>query len=98
MNWIFLSITIGGILSMLLTPLFIRFQKGRAIGEKIRIDGPRTHSTKAGTPTMGGIVIVFASIAAFIIVSLKILPVPGLQHGGDIYYFHTVTVQCTGVH
>ena len=70
MNWIFLSITIGGLLSLLLTPLFIRFQKTRAIGEKIRIDGPRSHSTKAGTPTMGGVIIVFASIAAFVIVSL----------------------------
>ena len=70
MNWIFLSITIGGFLSLLFTPLFIRFQKARALGERIRIDGPRTHSTKAGTPTMGGVVIVFASIAAFIIVSL----------------------------
>jgi phospho-N-acetylmuramoyl-pentapeptide-transferase len=70
MNWIFLSITIGGFLSLLLTPLFIRFQKTRAIGEKIRIDGPRSHSTKAGTPTMGGVIIVFASIAAFVIVSL----------------------------
>jgi len=70
MNWIFLSITIGGILSLLLTPLFIRFQKSRAIGEKIRLDGPRTHSTKAGTPTMGGIIIAFASLTAFITVSL----------------------------
>ncbi len=69
MNWIFLSITIGGLLSLLLTPLFIRFQMTRAIGEKIRIDGPQSHSTKAGTPTMGGIVIVLASIAAFAIVS-----------------------------
>ncbi len=70
MNWIFLSIAIGGFLSLLLTPLFIRFQKARAMGEKIRIDGPMTHYAKAGTPTMGGVVIIFASIAAFIIVSL----------------------------
>ncbi len=70
MNWIFLSITIGGFLALVLTPLFVRFQKRRAIGEKIRVDGPRSHSTKAGTPTMGGIVFVFASTAAFIIVSL----------------------------
>jgi len=40
------------------------------MGEKIRIDGPRTHSTKAGTPTMGGIIFVFSAIIAFIIVSL----------------------------
>jgi phospho-N-acetylmuramoyl-pentapeptide-transferase len=70
MNWIFLSITTGGFLSLLLTPLFIRFQKRKKMGEKIRIDGPRTHSAKAGTPTMGGIIFVFSAIIAFIIVSL----------------------------
>ena len=70
MNWIFLSITIGGFLSLILTPLFIRFQKRRAIGEKIRVDGPRSHSTKVGTPTMGGIVFVLSSTVAFAIVSL----------------------------
>lgn len=70
MNWIFLSITIGGFLALVITPLFIKFQKRRAIGEKIRVDGPRSHSTKVGTPTMGGIVFVLASTAAFIIVSL----------------------------
>lgn len=70
MNWIFLSITIGGFLALVITPLFVGFQKRRAIGEKIRVDGPRSHSTKVGTPTMGGIVFVLASTAAFVIVSL----------------------------
>jgi phospho-N-acetylmuramoyl-pentapeptide-transferase len=70
MNWIFLSVVIGGFLSLVLTPLFIRFQKREKIGEKIRVDGPRRHSTKAGTPTMGGIIFVFSAAAAFIIVSL----------------------------
>jgi len=70
MNWIFLSITIGGFLSLVLTPLFVKFQKGRAIGQSIRVDGPRSHSAKVGTPTMGGIIFVLASTAAFIIVSL----------------------------
>src|SRR5579859_6403025 len=30
------------------------------LGEKIRHDGPASHSAKAGTPTMGGILIVLA--------------------------------------
>jgi phospho-N-acetylmuramoyl-pentapeptide-transferase len=70
MTWIFLSIIIGGIMSLLLTPLFIKFQKNKQIGERIRIDGPKTHSAKTGTPTMGGLVFVLSSMAAFIIVSL----------------------------
>ena len=70
MNWIFLSITIGGLLSLIITPLFVKFQKNKKIGEKIRVDGPKAHSVKTGTPTMGGIIFVLSSITAFTIVSL----------------------------
>lgn len=70
MNWIFLSVIIGGLISLLLTPLFIKFQKNKKIGEKIRVDGPKTHSVKTGTPTMGGIIFVLSSMTAFTIVSL----------------------------
>ncbi len=70
MTWIFLSIIIGGLTSLLLTPLFIKFQKNKQIGERIRIDGPRTHSIKSGTPTMGGLIFVVSSMAAFSVVSL----------------------------
>lgn len=57
-------------MSLLLTPFFIKFQKNKQIGERIRVDGPKTHSAKTGTPTMGGLVLVLSSMAAFIIVSL----------------------------
>jgi len=70
MNWIFLSIIIGGIISLLVTPLFIKFQKNKKIGEKIRVDGPKTHSIKTGTPTMGGVIFVLSSLIAFAAVSL----------------------------
>lgn len=70
MNWIFLSVIIGGLISLLITPLFVKFQKRKKIGEKIRVDGPKTHSVKTGTPTMGGIIFVLSSMTAFTIVSL----------------------------
>lgn len=70
MTWIFLSIIIGGLLSLLMTPLFIRFQKSKKIGEKIRVDGPKSHSIKKGTPTMGGIIFVFSATMAFMAVTL----------------------------
>lgn len=70
MTWIFLSIIIGGVMSLLMTPFFIKFQKNKKIGERIRIDGPKTHSAKAGTPSMGGLVFVLSSMVAFTIVSL----------------------------
>ncbi len=45
------------ILAFILTPYFIRWLKRLKFGEKIRDDGPASHMSKAGTPTMGGIAI-----------------------------------------
>ncbi|MDB4954811.1 MAG: phospho-N-acetylmuramoyl-pentapeptide-transferas e [Myxococcales bacterium] len=47
------------LLSFILGPWFIEKLKSRQIGETIREDGPQTHKKKAGTPTMGGSLILF---------------------------------------
>ncbi len=47
------------LLSFLIGPWFIERLKSRQIGEQIREDGPATHKKKAGTPTMGGSLILF---------------------------------------
>ena len=47
------------LLSFLIGPWFIEKLKSRQIGETIREDGPETHKKKAGTPTMGGSLILF---------------------------------------
>ena len=47
------------LLSFFLGPWFIEKLKARQIGETIRTDGPETHRKKAGTPTMGGSLILF---------------------------------------
>ena len=70
MNWIFLSIIFGGLISLLFTPLFIKIQRKRKIGQSIRIDGPKSHSTKSGTPTMGGIVFIVAALISYAGVSI----------------------------
>jgi phospho-N-acetylmuramoyl-pentapeptide-transferase len=70
MNWVFTAIVIGGLISLALTPLFIRFQKNRHMGQRIRIDGPQSHSIKAGTPTMGGVVFISAAIVSYAAVIL----------------------------
>ncbi len=46
-------------LSFLIGPWFIERLRSRQIGETIRSDGPQTHKKKAGTPTMGGSLILF---------------------------------------
>jgi len=58
----------GGVaflLALFITPLWIRFVKSRRLGQHIREDGPSTHLSKAGTPTMGGVVIVFAAVIGY---------------------------------
>jgi phospho-N-acetylmuramoyl-pentapeptide-transferase len=50
------------LMCLFLSPKFIEFLRGREFGQNIREDGPQGHKTKAGTPTMGGIII-FAAIA-----------------------------------
>ncbi|HEX2689825.1 MAG TPA: phospho-N-acetylmuramoyl-pentapeptide-transferase [Kofleriaceae bacterium] len=47
------------LLSFVIGPWFIEQLKARQIGETIRSDGPSTHKKKAGTPTMGGSLILF---------------------------------------
>ena len=49
-------------MSFLIGPWFIRTLQSRQIGEKIRDDGPKSHQAKAGTPTMGGSLILLALI------------------------------------
>ncbi|GAA1732951.1 phospho-N-acetylmuramoyl-pentapeptide-transferase [Isoptericola hypogeus] len=44
------------------TPLFIRFLVHRNYGQFVRQDGPTAHFTKRGTPTMGGVVIIGATL------------------------------------
>lgn len=49
-------------LSMLLGPWLIARIKGFQIGEYIRAEGPSRHQEKAGTPTMGGLLIVISVV------------------------------------
>jgi phospho-N-acetylmuramoyl-pentapeptide-transferase len=49
-------------LSLVLGPVLIRRLREFQIGQVIRQDGPQTHRAKAGTPTMGGLLIMAASL------------------------------------
>lgn len=48
------------LLGILLGPVLIRWLQKLSIGQHIREDGPASHQKKAGTPTMGGILILLA--------------------------------------
>ena len=50
-------------------PRFIDFLRRHEFGQQIREEGPRHHIAKQGTPTMGGLLILFAATIAFLPVS-----------------------------
>jgi phospho-N-acetylmuramoyl-pentapeptide-transferase len=58
------------LLSLFGTPVLIRALARRGYGQIIRDDGPTSHHTKRGTPTMGGIIIIFAAVAAYLLAHL----------------------------
>lgn len=50
------------LLAFLVGPGIIRVLRARKIGQVIRAEGPATHQGKRGTPTMGGIIILIATV------------------------------------
>ena len=67
------AVLIAGTASLLicifLSPKFIAFLRAREFGQNIREEGPEGHHEKAGTPTMGGIIIFTAIAVPFLILS-----------------------------
>ena len=67
------EVLIAGTASLLicvfLSPKFIEFLREREFGQHIREDGPEGHHQKAGTPTMGGVIIFLAISVPFLILT-----------------------------
>ncbi|WP_158373186.1 phospho-N-acetylmuramoyl-pentapeptide-transferase [Cellulosimicrobium cellulans] len=69
-----ISVLVAGgvamVVALLATPLFINFLVTKQYGQFIRQDGPTAHYTKRGTPTMGGVVIIGATLIGFGVAAL----------------------------
>jgi len=65
------QILIAGIAAMLITiflgPKFIEFLREREFGQQIREEGPQEHASKAGTPTMGGLILFIAIAVPYLV-------------------------------
>jgi phospho-N-acetylmuramoyl-pentapeptide-transferase len=59
------------LLCLFLSPKFIDFIRRNQFGQNIREEGPQGHHVKAGTPTLGGIVIFLAFAIPFLILSTR---------------------------
>lgn len=58
------AILLAFIAEVILCPIIIPALRRLKFGQNVRDDGPQTHLVKAGTPTMGGVMIVLAFAAA----------------------------------
>src|SRR5918998_1107761 len=57
------------VICIFLSPKFISFLRAREFGQQIREEGPQEHHAKAGTPTMGGIIIFTAIAVPFLLLT-----------------------------
>jgi phospho-N-acetylmuramoyl-pentapeptide-transferase len=63
---ILLSGAISMVIALFSTRPTITVLRKRKLGQQIRTDGPQGHLGKSGTPTMGGIVIIIASLTGYL--------------------------------
>jgi phospho-N-acetylmuramoyl-pentapeptide-transferase len=71
-------VLIAGLIAMVIAvamgPQFIEWLRRQSVGQQIREEGPKHHIVKQGTPTMGGVLILFAALLPFLVVSTYTLP------------------------
>ena len=66
MRQILIAVGIALTVSILLTPVLIRLFNRQGFGHEIREDGPPSHHTKRGTPSMGGVAILAGIWAGYL--------------------------------
>ena len=83
---VLLSGGIALLVSLIGTPLLIGWLHARGIGQHIREEGPQGHIEKAGTPTMGGLMIVGAAVTGYLAAHVR---------GGTVYSRGGILVMLT---
>ena len=64
---IFVTASLSLLITAVLTPIWIRFQKTKSVGQIIRADGPQEHLFKQGTPTIGGLLIILSVVLTYLL-------------------------------
>jgi len=71
-------VLLAGVIALLISiisgPKFIDFLRRKELGQHIREEGPEHHFSKQGTPTMGGLLILFAAAIGFLALSKYTVP------------------------
>jgi phospho-N-acetylmuramoyl-pentapeptide-transferase len=92
-----LAIGTSGLIALFFTPFLIGLLRRRGIGEEIREDGPRSHSSKRGTPTMGGLVIVLAALAGYVVAHLPFRRTVPVSKAALLCFFVVVSMGALGM-
>ncbi len=70
MKSVLIAASVALIISLVGTPMAIKLFRRKGYGQEIREDGPQSHLTKRGTPTMGGAVIILAALSGYFVAHL----------------------------
>ena len=84
MRQILIAVAVALTVSILLTPALIRLFTKQGFGHHTRDDGPPSHHTKRGTPSMGGVAIVAGIWVAISLVVLVARPALGRRIGAEL--------------
>jgi phospho-N-acetylmuramoyl-pentapeptide-transferase len=68
---VLISASAALLMCLFLSPKFIEFLRNRGLGKNIREEGPEGHKVKAGTPTMGGMIIVISFAVPYLCLSTR---------------------------
>lgn len=73
MRSVLVSAAVALAVTILCTPIAIRFFRAKGLGQEIRTEGPQGHEGKRGTPTMGGVVIIVATVVGYAVSHLLVI-------------------------
>ena len=79
MRAVFVAAFVAFLISLFGTPIAIRYFTRLKADQPIRADGPQGHLGKKGTPTMGGVVFIVATLIAYIAGHLALTTLPAQQ-------------------
>ncbi|MET8090901.1 phospho-N-acetylmuramoyl-pentapeptide-transferase [Micromonospora sp. NPDC005220] len=79
MRAVIVAIGVAFLVSLFCTPIAIKVFTRLKAGQPIRSDGPAMHQGKKGTPTMGGVVFILATVIAYVAGHLALTTLPDQQ-------------------
>ncbi|CAN5908395.1 phospho-N-acetylmuramoyl-pentapeptide-transferase [soil metagenome] len=66
-----MTLVLSALVSLLLVGVFVQLAGRFNLGKSVRRDGPSSHLVKEGTPTMGGVAFLTATVAVWLLTDLK---------------------------